>query len=341
MNINEIVKFKTDVLATIKSCNHIDKLKELEIQYLGRKSKIRDMLTALDNLTSEDRAKIGAMINDLRFAIEEHILLKKNYLINNSKQNECFDITLPGIKYVNGHKHLITQAIETIEDIFTYLGFSVISTPDIDSSYHAFESLRMPKDHPARDEWETFFINEDTVLIPHTTSSQVQIMKKLKPPIRTITIGRCYRRQSDISHLPMFHQFEGLYIDKNVTVGYLKYIFDYFVKTFFGDNRKIRLRPYHFRFTEPSFEVDISCSLCDGKGKHGSQNCVCKNGWLELGGAGMVHPEVLKNGGIDSTIYSGCAFGWGIERVLLMKTGLDIGDIRILYQNDLKFLEQF
>jgi phenylalanyl-tRNA synthetase alpha chain len=205
-----------------------------------------------------------------------------------------------------------------------------------------FESLGFEKNHPARDEWETFLVDEKPhpiygpmVLTPHTSSGQVREMKLVgKPPIRMINIAKCYRRQSDVSHVPMFHQFEGLVVDKDISIAHLKGTLDYFVKSYFGPNRKTRIRPYNFPFTEPSFEVDINCAICDGVGCR-----LCKGGWLEIGGSGMVHPNVLENGGIDSTTYSGFAFGWGVERVLMVRTGVD--DIRKIYSTDLRYLTQF
>jgi phenylalanyl-tRNA synthetase alpha chain len=224
----------------------------------------------------------------------------------------------------------------------------------VDWDWYPFESLNMPPHHPARDEWETFFIEypgkpsrdphkQKMVLTPHTSNGQVREMEKGKLPIRMINIAKCYRRQIDVSHTPMFHQFEGLYVDTNVSIAHLKGVLDYFAQHFFGPARKTRLRPFHFQFTEPSFEVDISCGICNGTGKlkDGSPCKLCKSGWLELGGAGMVHPVVLKNGGVDPDIYSGFAFGWGVERTFMMKSGTQLDDIRLLYSNDVRFLEQF
>jgi phenylalanyl-tRNA synthetase alpha chain len=208
-----------------------------------------------------------------------------------------------------------------------------------------FEALNMPGDHPARDDWETFFVDVPEgakgklVLTPHTSNSQVRIMETQKPPIRMININRTYRRQSDTRHLSMFHQFEGLVIDRGMTIANLKGTIDYFAKTYFGPERTTRLRPHHFRFTEPSFEIDISCGVCNADP---SVNCrLCKEGWMELGGAGMVHPNVLKSGGLDSEEFSGFAFGWGVERTMMMKEGMNIDDIRVLYKNDLRFVKQF
>jgi phenylalanyl-tRNA synthetase alpha chain len=238
----------------------------------------------------------------------------------------------------------VTQAIEEISSVFESIGFVRARYPEVDWDLYAFEGLNMPKGHPARDEWETFFVdvpenskNGKVVLTPHTSNGQVREMLRVKnPPIRMINIAKCYRRQSDVSHVPMFHQFEGLVVDTDISIVNLKGTLDYFARSFFGKERKTRLRPYHFQFTEPSFEIDISCGNCNGVGCK-----LCKAGWLELGGAGMVHPNVLKAGGIDSKKYSGFAFGWGVERTYMMKGGISIPDVRLLYSSDLRFLTQF
>ena len=237
----------------------------------------------------------------------------------------------------------MTTAINEISEIFEKIGFTRVRYPEVEWDWHAFGALNFPDNHPARDDWETFFINApkhpkfgDMLLTPHTSSGQIREMERVSPPIRMINIAKCYRRQSDSSHYPMFHQFEGLVVDKNISVVHLKGVLDYFAKTFFGKDRITRIRPYHFQFTEPSFEVDVTCGVCKGLGCK-----LCKSGWLEIGGAGMVHPQVLKNGNINPSIYSGFAFGWGVERVFLMKPGINIPDIRILYSNDLRILEQF
>lgn len=281
-------------------------------------------------------------INEAKKTIEEAIAAAKLRLEGAEKIS--FDATIPGVKPTIGHLHLISQAIDEIQSVFERIGFIRRRYPEVEWDYFAFEALNMKKGHPARDEWETYFVDVPThpklgqmVLTPHTSSGQVREMKNVqKPPIRMINIAKCYRRQSDISHVPMFHQFEGLVIDEGISIVHLKGTLDYFAKTYFGEKRVTRLRPYHFQFTEPSFEVDISCGLCDGKGCK-----MCKSGWLELGGAGMVHPNVLKEGKIDSKKYSGFAFGWGVERTFMMKSGISIPDIRQLYSADLRFLNQF
>jgi phenylalanyl-tRNA synthetase alpha chain len=235
-------------------------------------------------------------------------------------------------------------AINEITTTFEKIGFTRMRYPEVEWDYYAFGALNFPDNHPARDDWETFFIETEedkkfgkTVLTPHTSNGQVREMLRVgKPPIRMINIAKCYRRQSDVSHTVMFHQFEGLVIDKGITIANLRGTIEYFVKSFFGEKRTSRLRPYHFQFTEPSFEVDISCGLCNGKGCK-----LCKEGWLELGGSGMVHPAVLRAGKINPEIYTGFAFGWGVERCYMMKSGTQIDDIRLLYDNDIRFLNQF
>jgi len=292
-----------------------------------------------------DRQSVGIVVTQVKQTIDAKASITSND--ERRTTNEFFDVTHPGIRPPEGHLHIVTQAIMEITDIFKRIGFTRVRYPEIDWDYYAFESLNMPANHPARDEWETFFINSQKskvksqkfskmVLTPHTSNGQVREMEKGKLPIRMINIAKCYRRQIDVSHTPMFHQFEGLYVDKNVSIAHLKGVIDYFVKQFFGTERQARLRPFHFQFTEPSFEVDISCGVCLGKGCK-----LCKAGWLELGGTGMVHPNVLKYGGIDPNMYSGFAFGWGIERTYMMKSGTKIDDIRLIYNNDVRFLEQF
>jgi phenylalanyl-tRNA synthetase alpha chain len=258
-------------------------------------------------------------------------------------ESEWIDMTLPGIAPPLGHLHLTSQAIMEIEDIFARIGFTRIPVKEVDWDWYAFEALNMPKDHPARDNWETFFIDapEDQTLgklvaVPHISNAQVRAMETLAPPFRALYIGKAFRRQNDISHLPIHHQFEVLMVDKGVTVVNLKGVIEYFVRAYFGAERRVRIRPHHFRFTEPSFEVDISCGLCQGNGCR-----MCKEGWLELAGAGMTHPSVLRAGGVDPNVYSALAFAFGIERTYLMREGMQVDDIRLLYKNDLRFLQQF
>lgn len=342
--ITSLTKEFEDSLKKIVDKN---KLEEVKIAYLGRKGKINELLQNISKIAPEKRKQFGHAVNKLKTKIElildEEREKLKNKEITRLKQ-EWFDVTQPSIKPSNGSLHLITQAIREITAIFAKIGFVRVSYPEVDYDWYAFEGLNMPKNHPARDEWETFFVdlpkNEkmgEVVLTPHTSNGQVREMERLdKPPIRMINIAKCYRRQSDISHSPMFHQFEGLVVGKNISIPDLKGTLDYFAREYFGKGRKTRIRPFHFQFTEPSFEVDVSCDLCKGQGCR-----MCKEGWLEIGGAGMVHPNVFKAGRIDPQKHTGFAFGWGVERVLLMKSGVRIPDLRMLYTSDLRFLKQF
>ncbi len=330
----KIQKLTSSALTQINQAQNKIQLEDLRIQHLGKKGDLTSVLKSLTQLPIEQRKKIGKLVN----------LAKQEIITAFERKEKTFevekaawiDVTAPGVKLQIGHLHPVTAAISEIVPIFERIGFTRTSYPEVELDYYAFEALNMPKDHPARDEWETFYITNDIVLTPHTSSGQVREMEKGKLPIRMLNIAKCYRRQSDVSHTPMFHQFEGLLVDRYVSIANLKGVLDYFVKAFFGPSRKSRIRPFHFRFTEPSFEVDVTCGVCDGVGCR-----LCKQGWLELGGAGMVHPKVLEFGKIDPTIWSGFAFGWGVERAYMMKESLKIDDIRILYENDMRFLEQF
>lgn len=338
----EILNIKNQAMAQIMSTKDSTELEELRIDYFGRSGKLTKLMKKIRTIPEEERKSIGMTINEVKKSLEELLNNQKNSFKETAR--EWFDPTIPGIKPKVGHVHLVTETIERISEIFGRIGFERVRYPEVEWDYYAFEALNMPKGHPARDEWETFFIDTPEspkygkmLLTPQTSSGQVREMRRVKaPPVRMINIAKCYRRQSDISHTPMFHQFEGLVIDKGISIVNLKGTLDYFAHSFFGNERKTRLRPYHFQFTEPSFEIDISCGVCGGKGCK-----VCKGGWLELGGAGMVHPNVLKAGGIDSKKYSGFAFGWGVERVLMMRNGINIPDLRMIYSTDLRFLQQF
>lgn len=353
----DLRKLKEEALSLLSEIKDLKSLEKWEINFLGRKSgELTNLLKKLKDLPEVERRGAGELANQVKSELE--IALKKKQesfkeeKINRLTEDEWLDVTQPGLQPLEGHQHLVSQAIAEITEIFSRLGFNRVRHPEIDWDWYAFESLNMPPEHPARDEWETFFIDAPTakkgaakkgagkkgkiVLTPHTSNGQVREMEKGNLPIRMINISKCYRRQIDISHVPMFHQFEGLMVDKNISIVNLKGILEYFARQFFGPERKIRLRPFHFRFTEPSFEVDVSCDRCAGLGCR-----LCKNGWLELAGAGLTHPNVLKAGGIDPKKYSALAFGFGVERTYMMKAGLKVDDIRILYKNDLRFLEQF
>ena len=371
--IGLLLEVEQDAMAAIETGEK--PLDELRIELLGGKSELAKLTKQIRLVPQADRSQVGTVVNEVKQKIEE--ALAKHTPYKSDARAEEIDVTAPGILPPIGHLHMVTQAINEITRIFERIGFTRVRHPEVDWDWYAFESLNMPPNHPARDEWETFFIEypgknrhsglsridsgvvasksdaspqndnkkrfNTIVLTPHTSNGQVREMEKGKLPIRMINIAKCYRRQSDVSHVPMFHQFEGLYVDKNVSIAHLKGVLDYFAKQFFGPERKTRIRPFHFQFTEPSFEVDISCGVCLGKARlPNGQGCkLCKDGWLELGGAGMVHPVVLKNGGIDPDTYTGFAFGWGVERTSMMKTNTKLDDIRLLYSNDVRFLEQF
>jgi len=323
-------------------------LENLRIKYLGRKGIINKLFEEIKTLPKEKRREKGQKINEIKKEIETLIDRKKNELKKTQKE-EFFDFTLPGKPYPKGSLHPLTYVIEEIVNIFQKIGFIRVSYPEVEWEYFSFEALNMPKGHPARDDFETFFIEAKEhqkfgkmILSPHTSSGQNREMQRVKPPIRMINIAKTYRPNWDATHTPMFHQFEGLCIDKDINITHLKGAIDYFVKEFFGKERTIRLRPAHFQFTEPSFEIDVSCGICLGKGEVDGKKCrVCKSGWLELAGAGMVHSNVLKMGGIDPKVYTGWAFGFGPERCMMMREEMKIDDIRILYSGDIRFLEQF
>jgi len=340
---------------------------ELRIKYLGKKGQFNELSKLIKEI--DDKKTAGQLLNDLKKHIETSIADElMNRSASSADRQQWIDLTAPGIRPSVGHMHPISQAIEEVASIFEKIGFTRVRYPEVDWDWYAFESLNMPPDHPARDEWETFFVDmPDTtqpieydannprkrhpslvggkiVLTPHTSNGQVREMERLNstPPIRMVNIARCYRRQQDVTHTQMFHQFEGLVVDKGINIQHLKGTLDYFAQEFYGPGTKSRIRPFHFQFTEPSFEVDFSCHVCGGTGEKDGDKCrFCKSGWHEVGGAGMVHPNVLKAGGIDPNEYTGFAFGWGVERTYTLKEGLNIDDIRLLYSGDLRFLKQF
>jgi phenylalanyl-tRNA synthetase alpha chain len=312
MAVKNIEDLKNKFFREIDALESLGELENLKIQYLGKNGKLRKLTSQISKLSDEEKKEFGKDFNQLKSEIESKIEsisddLKGNQDIGLSN----FYKSLPGKKPDIGHLHLITHAIREIVDIFKPLGFTRVRYPEIEWEHFAFEALNVPAEHPSRDEWETFFVDApkhdkygEMLITPHTSSGQVREMLKGDLPIRMLNISRCGRRQSDVTHVPTFYQFEGLLVDKEVSITHLKGVLDYFARNFFGPNRETRLRPYDFRFTEPSFEVDINCGLCLGEGCK-----FCKSGWHELGGAGMVHPHVLEAGGIDPKEYSGFAFG--------------------------------
>jgi phenylalanyl-tRNA synthetase alpha chain len=329
-------------------------LREIEIRILGRKGEMNRILAQMPSLAPEERAELGAAANRVKKGIADALESRRRILATElnaeAGAREWIDVSEPGIAPPAGHEHPSSAAIEEVVGLFERIGFRRARYGEAEFDRYAFEALNMPKNHPARDDWETFFLDAPEnpkkgkmVLTPHTSNAQIREMERRRPPIRMVSIGKTYRRQSDVTHLPMFHQFEGLVVDKGIALTHLRGVLDYFAKSYFGEGRVTRLRPHHFQFTEPSFEVDISCGLCKGTGtsEDGGRCRVCKSGWLELGGAGMVHPNVLKACGVDPKSWSGFAFGWGLERTMMMRAGLEIPDIRLVYSNDLRFLNQF
>lgn len=345
MSLVELQRAIEEVEQTLHNDPETDPQK-LQIKYLGKRGAFNDLSKNIQLIAPQDKRAAGQLLNTFKASLQ-----KKLQHLTTDTSHEWADLTAPGIKPALGHMHPISQAIEEISNIFQKIGFTRVRYPEVDWDHYAFTALNMPLDHPARDEWETFFVEipadkkkGKVVLTPHTSNGQVREMERLKstPPIRMINISRCYRRQQDVTHTQMFHQFEGLVVDKGITIQHLKGTLDFFAQQFYGPGTKSRIRPFHFQFTEPSFEVDFSCHICHGTGLVSGKKCTfCKSGWHEVGGAGMVHPNVLRAGGIDPNEYTGFAFGWGVERTYTLRKGLNIDDIRLLYSGDMRFLEQF
>ena len=313
---------------------------ELRVRFLGKKGKLTAVLRGMGSLSAEERPVIGQLANEVRSALENALNEKaaelKEKKLERQLRHEKLDVTMPGSALPMGHQHPLTRVQREMEDIFIGMGFQIAEGPEVEYDYYNFQALNIPENHPARDTQDTFYITDNILLRSQTSPVQVRVMEKQKPPIRVISPGRVYRSDAlDETHSPLFHQMEGLVVDKGITMSDLKGTLETFAKKMFGENTNIRFRPHHFPFTEPSAEVDVSCFACGGKGCR-----VCKGeGWIEILGAGMVHPFVLSNCGIDPEVYSGFAFGMGIERVAMKHYGID--DIRLFYENDRRFLEQF
>ncbi len=308
----------------------------VRVEFLGRRQgKITQILRGITDLSPQDRPLVGELVNQIKRAVQED-LKKRGEEISREEKEEWVDITLPGKKPLLGRLHPINQTLEEIKRIFIGLGFQVVRGPEVETEYYNFEALNMPRYHPARDEQDSFYLDDTHLLRTQTSPVQIRVMEKRSPPIRIIAPGRCYRRDAvDASHFPMFHQVEGLAVDKRITFSDLKGCLTYFVHQMFNKKTRLRFRPSFFPFTEPSAEVDISCIMCKGKGCR-----VCSGkGWLEILGAGMVDPEVFRKVNYDPEKYQGFAFGMGVERICMLKYGID--DIRLFFQNDLRFLSQF
>ncbi|ATW23928.1 phenylalanine--tRNA ligase subunit alpha [Candidatus Formimonas warabiya] len=325
----------------LKNVGTLNDLNALRIKYLGKKGELTSVLRGMGALSPEERPIIGQVANEVRALIEEALARKTNDLkageLEASLQKETIDITLPGQNIFIGRRHPITTVIDQIKEIFLGMGYSIEDGPEIELDYYNFEALNIPPDHPARDMQDSFYISAEILLRTQTSPVQVRTMEKTVPqvPVKIICPGKVYRKDDDATHSPMFHQVEGLVIDKNISMGDLKGTLLTFARQMFGADREIRLRPSYFPFTEPSAEVDISCIMCGGKGCR-----VCsQSGWLEILGAGMVHPRVLEMAGYNAEEVRGFAFGMGVERVTMLKYGID--DLRLLFENDVRFLSQF
>ena len=337
--IETIDKRRQDFDSRIRSASAPEPLKQLRIDFLGKKGCVQALMKELRQAAPEEKRQRGKLINDFKQYVENQLKDKEEELGKSPKRrpskSETFDTTLPGRREISGTLHPITQVMEEIKSIFLGLGFQVEEGPEIETDYYNFEALNIPKDHPARDMQDTFYVEGEAVLRTHTSPVQIHVMEDREPPLRIIAPGRVYRCDSDISHTPMFHQIEGLMVDENVSFSHLKGIMSIFLQEVFGEDTKVRFRPSFFPFTCPSAEVDIQCVICSGKGCR-----VCsQTGWVEILGAGMVDPAVFKFVNYDAEKWTGFAFGLGIERISMLKYG--INDIRLFFENDLRFLKQF
>jgi len=336
----QLLQIKNDAAVDIKNTATTAELESVRVKYLGKKGALTMILRSMGSLSNEERPVIGKLGNEVRVDIEKLLSDALDDLKNKEKgdklKSEVIDISMPGRIIKRGSKHPLTLVLDEVKDIFVGMGFSIVEGPEVELDYYNFEAMNIPKNHPARDVQDTFYINDDVVLRTHTSPMQARHMEKNKPPIRVIVPGRVYRSDTpDASHSPVFNQIEGLVVDEGITMGDLKGTLDVFAKRLFGEDTRTKFRPHHFNFTEPSAEVDVSCVLCKGQGCR-----LCKGtGWIEILGSGMVHVKVLENCGIDSKKYSGFAFGVGLERIALIKYGID--DIRLFYDNDMRFLSQF
>ena len=336
----KLEQIKNEAFSKIKESDTLDKLNDIKVAYLGKKGELTAVLKSMKDVAAEDRPKIGAMVNEAREQIENLLEESRRKFeaaaMNEKMKKEVIDVTLPANMPKMGHRHPNTIALEEVERIFIGLGYEVVSGPEVEKDYYNFEALNIPADHPAKDEQDTFYINGDILLRTQTSSVQIHEMEKGRLPIRMIAPGRVFRSDEvDATHSPCFHQVEGLVVDKNITFADLKGTLQEFARQMFGEDTKVKFRPHHFPFTEPSAEMDVSCFKCGGKGCR-----FCKNeGWIEILGCGMVHPHVLEMCNIDPNEYTGFAFGVGLERIALLKYEID--DLRLLYENDFRFLKQF
>lgn len=337
VKLNEI---KAAAEKELRSAVNLSDIEEIRIKYLGKKGELTAVMKGMGKLSAEERPVIGQLANEVRGFIETEVENVKSTLMckaaNEKIKSEIIDVTMPGKRAGMGKKHPFTSVLDDLKDIFIGMGFTIAEGPEVELDYYNFEALGLPKDHPARDTQDTFYIDDNVVLRTQTSPVQIRTMENQKPPIRIIAPGRVYRSDAvDATHSPVFHQIEGLVVDKGITMADLKGTLEVFVKKLYGEDTRARFRPHHFPFTEPSAEMDISCFNCGGEGCR-----ICKGeGWIEILGCGMVHPDVLKICNIDPEVYSGFAFGAGIERITMFRYGID--DMRLFFENDVRFLEQF
>ncbi len=337
--MDNLVALGDEAIALVAAATNFQSLDAIRVDYLGKKGKISALMKNLGKLTAEERPAAGAKINEVKQRVQGQLNDKRAALeleaINARLAAETIDVTLPGRRNTSGSLHPVTRTLERMEEIFGAIGFATVEGPEIEDDYHNFEALNIPSHHPARAMHDTFYTLEGGVLRTHTSPVQVRTMEKSEPPIRIICPGRVYRCDSDLTHTPMFHQVEGLVVAEGVSFADLRGTVDQFLKSFFEADLPTRFRPSYFPFTEPSAEVDIQCTSCKGEGCR-----ICSNtGWLEVMGCGMVHPEVFRMSGIDSEKYTGFAFGFGVERLAMLRYG--VGDLRLFFENDIPFLEQF
>lgn len=332
-------QLKNEALSALQQAQDLKSLQDVRVQILGKKGSLTEVMKGMRDLSAEERPAVGNLVNSLKTEFETSFAARQAELqrldIKNKLAAEKIDVTLPGRRAVSGSLHPVTLVTDEVVEIFSRLGFAVAEGPEIEEDFYNFEALNIPKDHPARDMQDTFYISDDRVLRTHTSPVQIRTMLKHEPPIRIIAPGTVYRRDSDLTHSPMFHQVEGFLVDEGVTFGDLKGVLTHFLNEFFGQGHSVRFRPSFFPFTEPSAEVDIECVICGGEGCR-----VCgKTGWLEILGCGMIDPAVFASVQYDSDKYSGFAFGMGLERMAMLKYG--VNDLRLFFENDLRFLKQF
>lgn len=337
---DKLKKIREEAVRQIEESKELNSLNDVRVAILGKKGELTAVLKGMKDVKPEDRPMVGQLVNETREAIEQKLEETKEKLeraeMEKRLEKEVIDVTLPAKINKVGHRHPNTTVLEEVENIFVGMGYEVLEGPEIEKDYYNFEALNIPKNHPARDEQDTFYINDSIVLRTQTSPVQVRVMEQGKLPIRMLAPGRVFRSDEvDATHSPSFHQIEGMVIDKNITFADLKGTLEQFARELFGEDTKVKFRPHHFPFTEPSAEMDVSCFKCGGKGCR-----FCKGeGWIEILGCGMVHPRVLKMSGIDPEEYTGFAFGVGLERITLLKYEID--DMRLLYENDDRFLKQF